>query len=435
MKLFPRVLVISVDPFHRSDNTGITLSNLFDRWDKNCIGQVYLSNTIPETDVCENYYKLSPKIAYLDFYCRKLLTLFLVKTGKNNAAPAAVTLTSDNRTSYKKIHLNSRAIADFSSIALPRNLFAWINKLDPEIIYCPLGSIRMLTIANDIAKKIQKPIVPHFMDDWPNTLYTQNELVGLARIIFKNKFKKMLSRSNGGLCISELMAKEYQSRYSLPFTQLGNCVDDILFCSPSETYPNNNIIVLMYIGGLHLDRWKSLLDVSKSLEIVNKEEKKIVLKIFCPQKDIESYSRYFKDLSSSNFEGSIKSNEIPERLKKASLVLHVESFDDNIAKYTKYSLSTKIPQYMAAGKAILAYGPGNIASIQHIITTGAGKVVSENNIQGLVKAFNEVLNQRTSLHTYAVNGFNYAKNYHSKSYNLNQLILLLNKYKLKKNTC
>lgn len=422
MKTDPKVLIVSLDPFNWGNATGITLSNLFKGWDKDAIAQVYMSNVEPEKDVCTNYFKLSPKTVPFDYYVRKFL-----RSGQNNVSgvPAAVTLTAKDRSLKNKLHLNFRALADFSPIFFSKDLFRWIEAFNPDVIYCTLGNARMLDMATRIATTIGKPIVPHFMDDWPSTLYTQQELFGFARKIFDRRFNSMLRNVKGGMCISKQMADEYDARYKVPFEAFVTCVDDELFCEP-ENQDEKSAFTLMYIGGLHLNRWKSLLDISNAIEKINPDSGEIILKIYCPLRDAESYAAFFAENKKTRFEGSIGSDAVPEMLKKASLLIHVESFDANYAQYTRLSISTKIPQYMAAGKPILGYGPEELASMQHIGIAGAGVVWSDKN--DLEHQISMLIGDRTKLKEYSMRGFGYAKQFHSKEYNLKRLIETMNRY-------
>lgn len=412
MENFPKVLLISVDPFNRSNGIGITLSNIFEGWEKDKIAQIYISDINPIQDVCNNYFHLKPKAAYWDYYFRFLLAKFN-KRYLTEGVPAAVPLTSTNKTIKNIIHINLRAILDFSPLLLPNNLIKWIRQFDPDIIYSNLASARMIKLTNIIAENLNKPIVPHFMDDWPLILFTQNELGGLARKYFEKYFKKMLRMSNGGLCISNLMSVEYQKRYELPFTTIGNCVDDSAFICPnsSDSLP---VFKIIYVGGLHLNRWESILDIAKAIEQINKSGQSIQLIIYSPEEDVTSYQYHFQSFKNTILKGSIKGKQVLSVLKNASMVLYVESFKDNFIKFIRYSLSTKIPQYMASGKPILAYGPTYLASIQHIIKSNSGMVISNNDKQDLSQTIEKIILNKKLLTELGNNGFTYAKKHHSK---------------------
>lgn len=427
---FPKVVVISFKPFNRIDNTGITLSNLFDGWDKNSIAQIYWADIEPEVEVCKNYFKLSSKIAYVDYYIRKLISVMVPKR-RNSMSSTVVPLRKEEKNLRNMLHLHMRAFADFSPVKLPKLLFDWINEFNPDIIYCSLGDGRSLKIANIISRKIGKPIAPHFMDDWPSTLYTQNELYGLARLLVNKNLKSIFQKSNGGLCISELMVKEYENRYQKPFSEFVNCVEDSLFSKPKPGRSLDNIFTIIYIGGLHLNRWKSLLDVSAAIEKINENIERVILKIYCPNGDIQLYSKHFSKFNSTKFEGSLSSSEVYSKLETATVLLYLESFEPNVIKFTKFSLSTKIPQYMAAGKTILAYGSKSLASIQQIVIAKAGEVVIENKIEAIEEKINYLLDNQNSLSSYSENGYLFAKKFYSKSCNLTRLKRVLQDYSQK----
>jgi hypothetical protein len=59
------------------------------------------------------------------------------------------------------------------------------------------------------------------------------------------------------------------------------------------------------------------------------------------------------------------------------VLVHVEAFDNTSRAYTRLSVSTKIPQYMAAGRPILCYGPAEVASCRYVEATRSGVVVGE----------------------------------------------------------
>ena len=55
-----------------------------------------------------------------------------------------------------------------------------------------------------------------------------------------------------------------------------------------------------------------------------------------------------------------------EEMKKASVLLHVESFEEDNRERVKYSVSTKIADLLASGICLFAYGPEEISSIEYL---------------------------------------------------------------------
>ncbi|GAB3957775.1 hypothetical protein GCM10027614_73890 [Micromonospora vulcania] len=83
---------------------------------------------------------------------------------------------------------------------------------------------------------------------------------------------------------------------------------------------------------------------------------------------------------------SLASDEVPAALRSADVLVHIESFDQEIRRYTRYSVSTKIPQYLASGRPIFGYGPAEVASMNHIQEANAGVIVGTNDAAALAAA-------------------------------------------------
>ena len=76
------------------------------------------------------------------------------------------------------------------------------------------------------------------------------------------------------------------------------------------------------------------------------------------------------------FKDYVPHEKINEVYKDSDVLLHIESFDPKTVEYTKYSMSTKIPEYMAARRPIICYAPNCLAVYRYIEKTGAGISVS-----------------------------------------------------------
>jgi hypothetical protein len=70
--------------------------------------------------------------------------------------------------------------------------------------------------------------------------------------------------------------------------------------------------------------------------------------------------------------GTASPSEIPAIQRDADVLVHAEGFDEATRRYTRLSFSTKIAQYLAAGRCVFAYGPEELASVRYIRDSGAG---------------------------------------------------------------
>ena len=76
-----------------------------------------------------------------------------------------------------------------------------------------------------LSRYLDVPLVPHFMDDWVDNLFTHGQLGGYARSQAERVFAQVLQRAPVCLTIGEDMRREFESRLSRPCVTVGNSVD------------------------------------------------------------------------------------------------------------------------------------------------------------------------------------------------------------------
>jgi hypothetical protein len=409
--IFPRVLIISAVPLSTNSATGITLQNLFSGWPKDCIAQIYDDTTEPDSSICGSFRRFSSSDMPVVRIAKSAIQRFrfmYVKTVEK--AHASGTIMPSGSISYGFLS----ACGDIVPFALPESIYEWVTSFQPDVIYSVLGSVRMMNIVLKLNEQFSTPIVAHFMDDWPTTAYSRSWKLAVPRAILNVKLRSVLAKSPRRMTICEDMATEFTRQYGGQFESFMNCVE-----IPSRIPPcyerENNEVHFGFIGGLHLNRWYSLLKVANALQELKDEGAVVVLNIFAPQKDLKIYGALFKDFSVIGEMKTLKASDVNEKLVQSDVLVHVESFLHEDSLYTRLSVSTKIPQYMASGRPILAFGPGSLSSLRYIERMGAGLVVDvENDIPILKKTAGQLAsssNQRKSL---GGNGFQVAKQSHNE---------------------
>jgi hypothetical protein len=71
-------------------------------------------------------------------------------------------------------------------------------------------------------------------------------------------------------------------------------------------------------------------------------------------------------------------DSLPGIFHNADVLVHVESFDLEVAALTRLSLSTKLTQYFMAGRCVLGFGPSELSSMRLIRNGGAGLTICSN---------------------------------------------------------
>ncbi len=414
---FPRVLVVGHTPFSRISGTAMTLSNLFSGWPKDRLGQIYTGHITPSTEVCENYFHFPPRDHYqpIQYYSMRLLGWNGRSPVQQSRAIAAVHNAAEYRPTMAKIYAHLRAVADLSPVHITKALTLWMRDFRPDLVYSMLGSVRLTRITALAAHACGVPVVPHFTDDWPATLYANGELLGLADQSVRQAVERLIRLAPLGMVISQPMAEEYTRRYHIPFSIFANCVDKTYFASPrDEASQPQRVIELVYVGALHLKRWESLRDIGAALDAVAVSGLPVRLTIHAPAEDLAKYGKNLGHLERVRLGPPLASHEVPAVLRAATVLVHVESFDEEIRRYTRYSVSTKIPQYLAAGRPIFGYGPTEVASINHIRAADAGVLVGTNDPAALVGGLTDLCRDETLRDRFARNGFMFARQEHAK---------------------
>jgi hypothetical protein len=377
---FPKVLVVASDSMDGATGTGVTLRNLFRDWPSDHLAQLHLTGG--ETGQAVNRIRLPAHAVPVDWALRRAMNARRPAFAVGAPSIAAVPLGEEASKSAKR-HADVRALLDLSPVVRSSGVTRGVAKFAPDVIYSLLGSDRVIRIARRVARRAAVPLVPHFMDDWPSTLYSSGELGGLARSVTMRHLSGALAESPVALCISAEMAKEYSTRFSVPCEWFVNPVEGTVAVTP----PTGGPLDMVYVGGLHLGRWQVIEGVARSLM---RSAADCTLTVHAPQRDLDMVEVPPLLAAVLRLGGELTPVNVPARLAAAHVLLHVESFDESTRRYTRLSLSTKVPQYLAAGRPVLAVGPADQASMQVVNVSGGG-VVSDLDPNGLDAAVSELM--------------------------------------------
>ena len=125
--------------------------------------------------------------------------------------------------------------------------------------------------------------------------------------------------------------------------------------------------------------------------------------------------------------GSVSSDEIIIEMKKYDLLVHIESFEKKYTNKTKLSISTKIPEYLATGRPILAVGPRDISSIKYIKEIGSNYVIDVMDSSLIASILGNIWEDRSNLNSIGEINIGIAKKNHSANKSRENVRLVLNR--------
>lgn len=353
---YPRVLLVNGEPLNSRSATGITLSNLFRLWPSSHIAQVYSSSLRPDSPDLGLHVRLSPNDLIPFAWLRR-------RARASNTTSGNI----GHEAGRASVRRRLSPLLDLLPYSVHQNDLALLHAFQPEVIYTTLGSIRIARLVNYLAAEFNIPVVPHFMDDWLSTYSVPGMSIGsdVHRRLLNSLVGKTFERAPFGLSIGDDMAAEYKERFGKSFHPFMNTVEVPQACPKRR---DSATLRMVYMGGLHLGRGESLSMVAKALG--EAAPKHATLDMYVPEKDAEVARRI--STPHMRFVRSAKAEEVSDLLQKYDAAVHVESFDPHATRYTRLSVSTKIPQYFSYGLPVLAYGPREIASIKYVVRSKAG---------------------------------------------------------------
>jgi glycosyltransferase involved in cell wall biosynthesis len=369
---------------------------------------VYSEGVGRDETVCRNFYELTEKDLQW-VYPFSILQNLLGRYRTSRKRGDIYLHTNDKR---KKRYFVKAILSSFLRFILgdevPKKCFLssdleeWIKDFNPQIIYSAVGkSVFYVDLTLEIKGRFKIPVVIHIMDDWQSMKYRRGLFGPYLRSRLKRRLDKLLKVSSVRMGICDLMCEAYKKRYGVPFVPFLNAIDVSGWNREiKKDRSTRGPFRIMYHGSIYhgsrlgyiCSQINELIDICQVVEDLNSNGLDIELIIHTPPSVAHYYHRHFKRFSrvvvDSNF---IPVDEIPRFLSEKDLLILPITFNKKGASLLRYSMSTKVPEFMMSGSPVLLYGPDNVAPIQYAIKEGWGYTVTERNIDILEGAIKKLV--------------------------------------------
>ena len=392
---YPRVLIIG-EYFNLRSGGGITLTNLFCGWDKNNIAVASREINNPDFSVCNKVYQLG----YLENKRRFPFNLspWGGKTGSQevfeNTKPQIVSINKKTKKSdFKSLYVDflkwTNLINYKQELIISNGLRQWISEFSPDIIYSQLSSLELIRFVNSLHIELNIPLALHIMDDWPLAVKKRGLMKYYWYKVIDQEFRMLLSKASIRLSISESMSEQYKSRYGYNFIPFHNPIDVQYWSKNSKkNYQSGSPFIMLYAGRIGTGIQDCFLDIASATKILVDKGMNIEFHIQPTTNNpvLEKVAKFsfVKIRSIGNYK------DLPSVLSEADLLVLPGDFDKKAISFLKYSMPTKVSEYMITGTPILLYSSNEIAVTQHALKYKWAYVVSEQNEDKLANAIFDI---------------------------------------------
>lgn len=412
-----KVLIVSMNPMSNTLNNGKTISSFFYEYPIKCLAQLYFSSALPESDVCENYFRISDRDVI-----KSRLHFSKECGGKVVSVNDKKETTNQDTPKIMKNNV-SRLAREFvwSQRWKTDKLLAWLDEINPEVVFFVAGDVVFShRIALFVKKRYKAKLVTFITDDYVLPRLTINPFWWLRRNYVFSSMKKLIKESDQLVTISQYMKDVYSELFHKDSYVAVNMTESL-----KQDYKGlrHDGIRLIYAGGVHFNRDKIIKKLACCIKEINiKLGMNIYLDIYSGQ---TLSSRQIKEMEAegvAKFKGKVMGEELKKVLNDADILVFVESFKKKNIYDTRLSLSTKIPEYLSLGKPIFAIGPTEVSSMMYLKDVA----VCVNDVNKISEALIDLVTNPKKQIEMGYNAINKYRLYHIVEKNRNDFQYMIN---------
>lgn len=380
---YPRVLVTVIGRINKADttNNGLLLRNLFGRWPRENLAQIFSGGDNGDRGFFGHYYCLGVNDRRLDSLFFKLKT-----EAQREFSDIDNSMSSTGRKGFfmkifnslgKRLMINSGLYELIFRPQISHEMQAWVKEFKPDIIFTQGYNLAFTWLPMMLARRFPVPIVFFPGDDWPAYLYHPPYCVSaivsrLAHYAVMTSSRKLVQIAAVRLANSPYMREEYLKRYGQEFTvlMLGDdfkrteAIPPLRLAEPSRCW-------IVCTGDFDRHRLPLLSDLNQACEILHGKGYHIHATVFAVNQMSEIFENSFQYL---DFQPCPPHDGLMAVLRGADFLFLPERFDET-SKLIKVSISTKAHLFMFAGKPIIVYSDPETGIVRYAKEEGWAAVI------------------------------------------------------------
>lgn len=405
-----RVLVITRAPWRDDNNTGNTMTNFFGSMLDCEFYNLYFRDQKPLNDIAREAFSISESELAKNLFRKKEVGKIVINDSQTSQLEEKL---------YSNAKKHSNAFLMFAREVVwsicnwkSKNLNVFLNRIKPDIVFMPVFNC---FYPHKVLKYVKKQtnakvILFHADDNYTLKQFSFSPVYWIYRFILRKWVRHSVKLSDINYTISNLQKEEYEKAFRKEFKVLTKSV--IFPETPDIKKEYNKVFQLVFTGNINVNRWKSLANIANVLEKINADRVKAQLRIYTGSSITEKMNAALNRGSSSFIMGSVSADKVKEIQKAADILVHVEAFDLKSRLTVRQSFSTKIVDYLAAARPILAFGPKDVASVDHFVKNDCA-IVADNE-DDLYDKLCAVISDNNKLNELSKKAFECGKKFHNK---------------------
>lgn len=232
------------------------------------------------------------------------------------------------------------------------------TQFKPEVVYFAGLSYRYLRLAVIAAEHYDLPMVTLHMDDW---MQVERENAGRWGELWSRRIKEQMTRAASRSLVSTSnsprLAAKLTAMTGYRHVAANNCCSDLMpYCTAPARRPPNRIPVITYAGAMnrHL-QGETLKVLASAVTELNAEGTKVHLHIYTPW-EFAPEANSIAVPHAVFYKGQVGREQLADIYQRADVLATTVTYRDRNISLFRHSLSTKLSEYLCAGRPVLSMG-------------------------------------------------------------------------------
>lgn len=379
-----------------SFNNGLLLRNLFEKWPKDNLAQIFSGGDNGDQGFFGHYYELQQN----DRLFGKLFFKFKNNFVTNIPNRKDLLIEKSNQSRLKnivsKVLISSGLYELIFGLRLSKKMIAWITDFNPEIILAQGYNLTFILLPVRIKEKFGNCRIAFLAtDDWPSYLYSgmfgENKIFSyFPRRQVERATKKLMSLIDIPFAFGVPMTNEYEKRYNRKFITISHLDEPGRFMmAPAIRNCTSECFLIVTMGTFNQYRWPLLLDLNESCKELFKRGIYPRITVISSAIDTAAFNK-LAECEFINIVDDPGNGLIPGYLKGADVLFLPEGFNQNFVSAIRFSVSSKAHLFMFSQKPIIVYAHKDTGVASYAIGYKWAKVVTERSTNELEQSLFDI---------------------------------------------